>query len=219
MMFLESEGGDLEMIYLHEEQYNHLYRVTHRASQTQETQITTGDWSVTSLLTADKDTVYFHAQINHVQQHLYKTKSSGGGEVVRLTLDGFFHRCTINNSKTQFASVYSNSQTHYQCGIFCLETGQKLKTITRTLNFGEVYLKKTSKVPDVGASTSDQITMFRYDTPILDSIEVEGHVIHYMLYPAKGVDLSQPQPVLLNVYGGPAIQLVVDRSVLNPQMF
>ena len=35
--------------------------------------------------------------------------------------------------------------------------------------------------------------------------------VYYMIYPAKGVDLTQPQPVLLYVYGGPAIQLVVDR--------
>ena len=84
-----------------------------------------------------------------------------------------------------------------------------MRTVTPTLNFGEVYLKKTAPVPE--PPKEGQITTYRYDTPIIDKIGLDDLDVYYMIYPAKGVDLTQPQPVLLYVYGGPAIQLVVDR--------
>jgi dipeptidyl aminopeptidase/acylaminoacyl peptidase len=78
------------------------------------------------------------------------------------------------------------------------------------MKVGEVYLKKTGAVPEPQKEGS-QITTYRYDTPIIDKLELDGLEVYYMIYRAKGVDLTQPQPVLLYVYGGPAIQLVVDR--------
>ena len=191
--------------------HNHLYHVTcsHATSPT-EAKLTDGDWSVTSLLGATDTVVYFHAQVNPIQQHMFSVRLDAPGVTKQLTPDGFFHTCTLNNSKTEFASVYSNSETHYQCSIFSLETGVKLQTITPTLNFGEVYLKKGGNVPGDG---ENGITTYRYDTPIIDKMQLDGQEVFYMIYPAKGVDLTQPQPVLLYVYGGPAIQLVVDRYV------
>ncbi|XP_063675006.1 dipeptidyl peptidase 8-like [Bolinopsis microptera] len=208
--FLPSEEGTFDFVFLHEDKHNHLYRVTCTGSTTTETQLTDGDWSVTSLLAVTPSTVYFHAQRNPIQQHLFKMELKTPGVVEQLTPEGFFHTCTLNNSLTEFASVYSNSYTHYQCSVFSLDTGDKLRTVTSTLNFGEVYLKKTGVVPEP-QKEGGQITTYRYDTPIIDKIDLDGKDVYYVIYPAKGVDLTQPQPVLLYVYGGPAIQLVVDR--------
>ena len=72
-----------------------------------------------------------------------------------------------------------------------------------------MYLKKTGPIPE--PPKEGQITTYRYDTPIIDKLSIDDLEVYYMIYPAKGVDLTQPQPVLLYVYGGPAIQLVVDR--------
>ena len=112
----------LDFVYLHEVKYNHLYRVTCSGGDTTETQLTDGEWSVTSLLAATATTVYFQAQRNPVQQHLFRVELATPGEIHQLTPDGYFHTCTLNNALTEFASVYSNSYTHYQCCVFSLGT-------------------------------------------------------------------------------------------------
>ena len=215
LMFLKSDDNAFSFVHVHEVHHNHLYHVTCSSRDRREVKLTEGEWSVTSLLGVTDNTVYFHAQMNPLQQHMYSVSLDTPGVTKQLTPDGYFHTCTLNHSMTKFASVYSNSHTHYQCSVFCLESGDKLRTITPTLNFGEVYLKKSSvgSVPSVGGGGEGDngITTYRYDTPIIEKMQLDEQDVYYMIYPAKGVDLSQPQPVLLYVYGGPAIQLVVDR--------
>ena len=120
IMFLPSDEGTFDFVYLHEVKHNHLYRLTNFNSQSTETQLTDGDWSVTSLLAVTRTTVYFHAQQNPIQQHLFRVEMEEPGMIHQLTPDGFYHTCTLNNALTEFASVYSNSYTHYQCCIFSL---------------------------------------------------------------------------------------------------
>lgn len=206
MYFFNSDPN--KFIMLTEEKFAHLWCHTLSTEYDKASgavALTKGEWSVTKLVGVDeaRGIVYFHALVDPTQQHLYSVTADS--EVKQLTTRGFYHSCVLNNAKDQFVTVYSNLNTHYACSIHSTTDGAKLRDITLPMDFRSVQLKKGEDANNVG------ITSYYYTPPILKTVNIDGDDIKCIIYPPKVDDLSKPCPVVLYVYGGPAIQLVVDR--------
>lgn len=162
-------------------------------------QLTHGDWEVLNKqVTYDPkhELVYFHGLADTcLEPHLYVVSLRRPGEVRRLTAPGFSHSVEIGPDCSILATVFSSVNSLPGCQVFA---------VTQTDNTVEgVTLQSLGWL--LQPSTPEK----EWPPPELFSHTLtSGHKLFGMLYKPHSMVPGFKYPVMLNVYGGPELQLV-----------
>ncbi|XP_032785122.2 dipeptidyl peptidase 9 [Daphnia magna] len=215
--FLPTDESDMmRFIFATEESgYRHLYLYTVqlilspnktsntdgvcRAAQIDKQQLTSGEWEVLDQwLWVDHKfgLVYFMGlRDSPLSSHLYVTSYiRPSSNIVRLTQSGYSHTVSMNKECTIFVTVYSNTQSMPACQVVALEPPSDLVHPVPMAFLVEPAL------PDQW-----------YQPPELFSHVISsGDRLHGMIFRPHSYRHGQKYPTVLNIYGGPEVQLVTN---------
>ncbi|WNJ19855.1 S9 family peptidase [Pontibacter sp. G13] len=186
--FMETLGGFLWMSEM--DGYNHIYRYDSEGNFM--TQITKGDFEVTSLLGVDEENelVYYTSkEESPLENHLYVVNLKGKKKK-RLTEEAGSHRITASSDFTYFVDRYSTN-TSVPVTVLKNAKGKTIKTLEDNTDL-------QTRVAKLDISEPEFIT-----APAADGTELNG----YMIKPSD-FDPNKQYPVLMFVYGGPGSQQV-----------
>ncbi|XP_018580319.1 dipeptidyl peptidase 9 [Anoplophora glabripennis] len=161
--------------------------------------LTSGDWEVLSQniwVDTEKQLVYFMGlKETPLEKHLYVVSLRRAGEVRLLTRPGYSYSVDFNKDCSMIVTVYSNIQKPPACQVFRLvHTDWTVEGITLT-PLG--YLVES--IPLLNDCYS----------PDLYTHEISsGHVLYAMVFKPHNFEPGRKYPTVLNVYGGPEVQLV-----------
>lgn len=173
--------------------YNHLYLYDQNGKL--QRQLTSGDWQVSGLLALDeaKKRVYFKGTKDSVlERHAYTVSLDGGG-ITKLTTAFGDHGITFSENAALYIDNWSNTTTPPQHELHSAD-GKLLATLApNELNKDHVYFKywKAHRPIEFGEIKASS-----------------GETLHYSLLKPSGFDSKKKYPVIVNVYGGPHVQLV-----------
>jgi dipeptidyl-peptidase-4 len=166
--------------------------------------LTSGEWQVDALEGVDEDdgTVYFTAtKDGAIERHLYAVPLAGG-EIRRLTEDAGTHTVKVSKDGRLFVD------RHGALGIpptvrvrACAERdGRKAGEVLATL-----HDRRDPRIDALGLEPPELVTI-----PAHDGTELSG--LYYRPSVAAGVAAATdgPPPLVVQVYGGPHAQLVVN---------
>jgi dipeptidyl-peptidase-4 len=179
-----SERSGFEHLYLHDADGKPL-----RA-------LTSGDWVVDSLLAVDEQAGLAFVdgtRDSPLDRHVYAVPLAGG-EPRRLTTQPGMHQATFSKNAAVFVDLWSNTGTPPQTELFRAD-GQKLATL----------------VANDLADPSHPYARYREAHRPVEFGEIKaanGETLHYSLIKPADFDPSRKYPVLVWVYGGPAVQTV-----------
>ncbi|CAH1131561.1 unnamed protein product [Ceutorhynchus assimilis] len=223
LYFLPSnEHNEIKFIWANEDTgFRHLYLVTSQISPTtngvtestqpttdfvflapkmiSKLQLTSGDWEVMSdnlWVNPEKQLVYFMGlKETPLEKHLYVVSLKRPGEVRLLTRPGYSYMVEFNKACSLLVTVYSNIQKPPACQVFRVtETDWTVEGINLT-PLG--YLVESS------GPINDMYSPDLYTHQISS-----GHVLYAMVFKPHNFDPNKKYPTILNVYGGPEVQLV-----------
>jgi len=163
--------------------------------------LTSGDWEVVNrqVWWDDKyQMVYFHAlRDSCLEKHLYCVSINRPGEVRRLTAPGYSHSVEMSSDCTMFSTVFSSVTTLPGCQVFSVShTDNTVDGVTLHSN-GWILQPNT---PDK-----------EFPPPELFShCLASGQKLYGMIYKPHNAVPGVRYPVVLNVYGGPELQLVTN---------
>eukprot|EP01116_Phalansterium_solitarium_P021868 TRINITY_DN6999_c0_g3_i2.p1 TRINITY_DN6999_c0_g3~~TRINITY_DN6999_c0_g3_i2.p1 ORF type:complete len:788 (-),score=139.69 TRINITY_DN6999_c0_g3_i2:465-2828(-) len=197
----------------------HIFRVTpgETLSSGQSVAVTCGDWQVDpEFLTVDphRQLVYFMAnKETPLESHLYVASYAAGAdptEVYRLTQSGSSHTVQVLVSeltdKTLFVTSSSNVHSLPQVNVFSVSYAAAAGP---AFKFSEPSVARLAPVAVKPANVS---TPFAIRPPELVSFTNKlGLTIHGAVYKPADFDPNKRYPTILYVYGGPHVQLVVNR--------
>ena len=158
-------------------------------------QITDGNWAIDKLLghDFDKQVAYFMARADTpLEQHLYSV-SLKTGEHNRITELGKYWSVKLSPDHKTFVGTSSNLNQPQQVGLYDMDGELIVWIEENALNEEHAYAPYLNQhmVPQIG------------------SIEAEdGQEMYYSLLLPPNFDKSKKYPVILEVYGGPGVQLV-----------
>lgn len=161
-------------------------------------QLTHGDWEVLNKqvwFDEAHELVYFHGLADTcLEPHLYVVSLRRPGEIRRLTSPGFSHSVEISENCSILATVFSSVNSLPGCQVF---------SISQTDNTVEgINLQSLGWLLHPSNPDKD------YPPPDLFSHTlVSGEKLYGLLYKPK-LTPGMKYPVMLNVYGGPELQLV-----------
>ncbi|XP_052268787.1 dipeptidyl peptidase 9-like [Dreissena polymorpha] len=204
------DSRDVEFLWMSERSgYRHLYRVTSSLAhhgQTQQTvmacesevtQITTGDWEVSSKeiwVDETRGLVYFLGlKDTPLETHLYAVSYQTPGPVYRLTELGYTHNVTLDKACSMFVTVFSAVNSALQSALYRIEISPQ-SVQTQPL----AVLMSSTDFPDYSYSE-----MFNYKSK-------SGHTMYGMYYRPHNYQHGVKYPTVLFVYGGPHVQLVTN---------
>ncbi|KAI8909562.1 hypothetical protein EDD86DRAFT_275602 [Gorgonomyces haynaldii] len=213
--FISSSLEHVELIWSHEHTgYRHLYHIiSHHLDgpsvsrmKSKQEQLTFGEWTMRDdpiYVDSEHKLVYFMAHKDTcLESHLYVV-SYVTKDIKRLTPLGRSHKITMNSDRTLFVSVWSNLTTPYQTQLFTIKFDQstdhkrpRLESLPRsilTTKIGSNVVQKYAHLPK-----PDLFSFF-------NSRAVE---IHCMLFKPPNFKEDSCYPVLVNIYGGPSVQMV-----------
>lgn len=174
--------------------FQHLYLVG--LDGVAQSQLTRGDWMVEEVLALDhaKGLIYFSAtKESPLERHVYRLPLTGG-EPERLTRQPGWHDATFAANASVFVDLWSNPTTPPQTGLYSAD-GEKLATLVANdlddpahpyARYRDAHIE-----PEYGALAA-----------------ADGQILHYSLLKPAGFDPSRKYPVVVFVYGGPAVQTV-----------
>ena len=168
--------------------FQHLY--LYSADGRQSTQITKGQWEVTSIAGIDetKSALYYvSSEVGPTESHLYRVNFDGTGKQ-KLTADAGTHRVSMGATCDFYFDSYSNLQ----------------KPPRTTLNkidgsVWTVYREADSKQMDEFEILPTEILTFKTS---------DNATLYARLIKPKGFDATKKYPVIVTVYGGPGAQSV-----------
>jgi len=191
--------------------YRHLYFVDPHTNTVRT--ITQGEWQVdTTAFGVDEANhlVYFMGtKDTPLESHLYVASYQPGSsldKVKRLTEAGFYHSVTLDVQNGLFTSIYSNSTTKPAVAVFRISQNTSLDSITT-----EKLFNIATKSPQVESS-------FPLVYPEIFSFQnTRGYTLYGALYKPSDYDPNKKYPTILQVYGGPHVQLVSNNydAVMN----
>jgi len=161
-------------------------------------QLTHGNWEVLNKqvwFDEAHELVYFHGLADTcLEPHLYVVSLRRPGEIRRLTSPGFSHSVEISENCSILATVFSSVNSLPGCQVF---------SISQTDNTVEgINLQSLGWLLHPSNPDKD------YPPPDLFSHTlVSGEKLYGLLYKPK-LTPGMKYPVMLNVYGGPELQLV-----------
>lgn len=153
------------------------------------TWLTSGAWEVTSIPRVTDDTVYFVGTKDApIGRQLYAVPLAGAPDPTRLTKENGTH--TVSLGTKGFVDVLSSSVDLPRVAITSY-AGESL---------GAVAVPKDA---DFDALRIRPVATF--------SVDVQGARLYGQVLPPRDLDPTKRYPLVLYVYGGPAVQSVTDR--------
>jgi len=176
--------------------FEHLY--LHDADGTPLRALTSGEWTVDSLLAVDEQAglAYVDGTLDSpTERHVYAVPLAGG-EPRRLTAEPGTHRAGFSKNAAVFVDLWSNTQTPPQTELFRAD-GTRLATLVANdpANADHPYAKYRAAHRPVEFG---------------EMRAASGETLHYSLIKPADFDPARKYPVLVWVYGGPAAQTVTN---------
>ena len=200
-------GSNDKFIYQDEASgYNHLYlgelvqkdvkkkNSSHTVNYCNSTQLTSGDWLVTSLIGVDPKckAAYFYAtKDSPLESNVYKVDLKTK-KVVRLTAESGRHSVMFNKDYTQFYDAYTNHDNPRICKL-CTIKGDKVTS--KVLYTAEDPWKGFAR-PEVTVGT----------TKAADGVTD----LYYRVVKPINMEAGKKYPVVVYLYNGPHTQLITD---------
>jgi dipeptidyl-peptidase 4 len=164
-------------------------------------QLTTGEWIVEELLAVDEAAglAYVSGTLDSpLERHVYAVPLAGG-EPRRLTAEPGWHQASFSRNGAVFVDLWSNPTTLPQTELYAA-SGERLAVLvdndpTQADHPYHRYLA-AHRPAQFGTMTA-----------------ADGQVLHYSLQTPADFDPSRRYPVVLWVYGGPAVQTVTRQWV------
>ncbi len=160
-------------------------------------QITKGNWAVDKLLGHDfeKQVAYFLGRADTpLEQHLYKV-SLESGELKRITEEGKYWSVTLSPDFNTFVGTSSSLVQPPQVGLYDINGELILWIEENSLTDNHAYYPYVDEhmIPQIGTIKAE-----------------DGQEMYYSLLLPPDFDKSRKYPVILEVYGGPGVQLVTN---------
>ena len=184
--------------------YKHLYRFNYQGDIVG--QLTKGHWVVDSLESIDEKNnwLYFTGRADTpLERHLYKvpldTKSPE--HVVRVSKRNGFHQISFTKNNQFYLDNFSNIATPSTVSMH-LATGEHQAWISENIvdehhpiapYFDDLILPEFGSLPSSANEENDSTNLF------------------YKLYKPKNMQPGEKYPVIVNVYGGPHVQRVINK--------
>lgn len=219
--FPTSENGELRFVWASEETgFRHLYLITAQVSGLtngveetlermesvflqprvgQKIALTSGDWEVLGRslwVDPDRQLVYFIGlRESPLEKHLYVVSLRRPGEVRLLTRPGYSYSIDFNTECTMFVAVYSNIQKLPTCQVFRIShTDWTVEGVTLT---------------PVGYLLEPSTPEGEFYCPELYTHQISsGDLLYAMVFKPHCFQPGIKYPTVLNIYGGPEVQLV-----------
>jgi dipeptidyl-peptidase-4 len=189
--------SDGSVIWTSEDTPGGFRHIQHRAADgSLITQVTSGEWVVTSLSAIDSENglVYFTGWMETpIERHLYVVPLDGSAEPTPITQGHGRWGGTFNRGATAFIGSYSDPATPPQTGLYSSDGSQirwiEENRLDETHPYGE--FADVHVVPSYGTLEA-----------------ADGSILHYTLY--KPVDFvpGRQYPAVQYLYGGPHVQVV-----------
>ncbi|XP_023345697.1 dipeptidyl peptidase 9 [Eurytemora carolleeae] len=216
LLFLpHSHPHQLKFIWASEETgYRHLYLVVvsiHRGGRDSSppdstllpriisrVQLTHGNWEVLNKqvwFDAQHELVYFHGLHHSVlEPHLYAVSLRRPGEIRKLTTSGFSHSVEMSADCKMMATVFSSVNNLPGCQVFSISQADNT---VNGINLQSLGWLLQSTQPEK-----------EYPPPeVFTHVLSTGEELYGLLYKPRMLP-GVKYPVMLNVYGGPELQLV-----------
>jgi dipeptidyl-peptidase-4 len=174
----------------------YLYDITGKLLQ----QLTHGAWEVTSLVGVDERLVlsgaegqgaaYFMAtEKSPIERHLYRV-SVGSGEMTRISRQEGTHSVDLAPDVAHYVDTYSNAFTPQRQDLYRADGSRRLAI-------------DENKVAELDAYALQPVEFFTVPG-------ADGTPLHALMIKPAGFDASRKYPVLVNLYGGPHSQVVLN---------
>lgn len=171
--------------------YNHIYKVDFGKGT--ESQITKGNWDVTSFYGMDKKGYLYYASAEQspMQRAVYKIKPDGSKKIKLSVKDGW-NRAHFSKGMNYFINNWSDANTP---NVFTVQN-----------NKGKVILTKednTTLVKQLGEYNVSKKEFFNFKTE-------GGYSLNAWMIKPQKFEEGKKYPVLVTIYGGPGSQTVKD---------
>ena len=181
-----SERSGFDHLYLHDADGRPLHALT------------SGDWVVDSLLAVDEATgkVYFDGTRDSPRErHVYSAPLAGGA-ITRLSAEPGTHLASFSRNASVFVDLWSNTTTPPQTELFRAD-GSKITTLVAN---------------DLGDAAHPYAKYRAAHRPVEfgELTAASGEALYYSLIKPPGFDPARKYPVVVFVYGGPAVQTVLN---------
>jgi dipeptidyl-peptidase 4 len=156
-------------------------------------QLTQGDWMVDGLAGVDEvsQTAYFTAtKDNPLESHLYSV-SLAAGEVTRISQAAGMHTVVLDLKHGRYLDTHEALDQAPMLTLRALRDGSLLQTI---------YTPADPRIADLGLQAPEIVTLKSRD----------GALLYGALYKPPAEYGPGPFPTIVNVYGGPHVQLVAN---------
>jgi dipeptidyl-peptidase-4 len=158
--------------------------------------VTAGDWPVDAILAVDepRKRVFFAASKDTpIERRVYAVSYAQPGEPEALTPGGRWSGAEFARSGNAFVATSSDPRTPPRTGLYAAD-GRLLRWIEENaVGAGHPWAAWAGAFPDPEFGAL---------------VAADGQRLHYSLLKPRGFDPSRRYPVLVQVYGGPASQLV-----------
>ncbi|PSN50155.1 Dipeptidyl peptidase 8 [Blattella germanica] len=219
--FPTNENNEMKFVWGSEETgFRHLYLITAQVSGLsngveetlermesvflqprlgQKTALTSGEWEVLGRnlwVDPDRQLVYFLGlRESPLEKHLYVVSLRRPGEVRLLTRPGYSYSVDFNKECTMFVAVYSNIQKLPTCQVFRIShTDWTVEGVTLT---------------PVGYLLEPSVPEGEFYCPELYTHQISsGDLLYAMVFKPHCFQPGHKYPTVLNIYGGPEVQLV-----------
>lgn len=163
--------------------------------------LTSGEWEVLSndiWVDESKELVYFMGlKETPLEKHLYAVSLRRPGEVRLLTRPGYSHCVDFNKERSIFVTVYSNIRKPPACEVF------KISHMDWTVE--GIMLTPIGYLLESNPLSIDLYCPVLYTHKIMS-----GHTLYAMVLKPHNFEPGKKYPTILNVYGGPEVQLVTN---------
>ncbi len=176
--------------------FNHFYLID--VSTGKATQVTKGNWEVTSGYGLDEKTnkIYFQAaKVNATQREVYSVKTDGS-DMKLLSINPGTNEAEFSATYKYFLLYHSDANTPFTVSIHSNFKKSKLKKPLVIENNAD--LKKRMKEYDLSAKTFMTVK------------NAEGTDLNAWMIKPSNFDATKKYPLLMFVYGGPGINTVND---------
>lgn len=220
--FLPSEdSNEVRFVWANEDSgFRHLYLITAQLSSCangieevpepmdfvhlqprvlQKLALTSGDWEVLGQniwVDNQKELVYFIGlRETPLEKHLYVVSIRRPGEIRLLTSIGYSYSVDFNTDCSMFVAVYSNIKKVPACQVFRITHSDWTVDGVNLTPIG--YLLESTPIEH------------EHYCPELFTYEISsGHLLYAMVFKPHNFKPDKKYPTVLNVYGGPEVQLV-----------
>ncbi|CAH1971216.1 unnamed protein product [Acanthoscelides obtectus] len=216
-----SDNNEVQFIWASEESgYRHLYLITAQIMPymngiaegsepmdyvflqpkiLSKTALTLGDWEVMGQeiwVDSEKQLVYFMGlKETPLEKHMYVVSLRRPGEVRLLTRPGYSYMVDFDRDCSMLVTVYSNIQKPPACQVF-------------RVTHADWTVEGVTLTPVGYLVESTPLSNDCY-APDLYTHEISsGHVLYAMVFKPHNFEPGRKYPTVLNVYGGPEVQLV-----------